>query len=62
MTLPTEVYLLSVGETARRMGVSIDTIRRWERDGKIVGIRTPGNQRRFPITEVQRLLGSEVAA
>ena len=49
---------LTIGETARRLGVSVDTIRRWESAGKIAGIRTPGGQRRFPAAEVARILGT----
>jgi excisionase family DNA binding protein len=39
--------LLPIGETARALGVSVDTIRRWESDGKLNATRTLGNQRRF---------------
>lgn len=48
---------LTIGETARRLGVSVATIRRWESAGKITAVRTPGNQRRFPAAEVARILG-----
>lgn len=51
-----------IGEAARMLGVSIPTIRNWERAGKIAAIRTPGNQRRIPVAEVQRLLGGEAVA
>ena len=57
-TYSTEADLLPIGETARRLGVSVDTIRRWESAGKIAAIRTPGGQRRFPAAEVARLLGN----
>ncbi len=36
-----------VGEAAERLGVSIDTIRRWADEGKIKSARTPGGQRRI---------------
>jgi len=39
--------LISIGEAAEYLGVSKDTLRRWEREGKIVPFRTPGNQRRY---------------
>lgn len=48
--------LLSPGEAARRLGVHIDTLRRWAADGKIESVRTPGGQRRFPESEVDRIL------
>lgn len=49
--------LLPIGVVARRLGVSIETVRRWDRDGKIASTRTPGGQRRFAVAEVERLLG-----
>jgi len=47
--------LFSVGKTAKMLGVSIETIRRWEKKGLIKGIRTPTNYRRFPESEIDRL-------
>ena len=47
---------LSIGEVAQQLGVSVDTIRRWESQGKISGTRTLGDQRRFPQSEVDRIL------
>lgn len=46
---------LSIGEVARKLGVSVDTIRRWESEGKITGTRTAGGQRRFAANEIARL-------
>ncbi len=36
---------LSLGDAARAIGVSVDTLRRWVDDGKVDGTRTPGGQR-----------------
>ncbi|WP_242868776.1 MerR family DNA-binding transcriptional regulator [Desulfotomaculum copahuensis] len=33
------------------------TLRRWEKAGKIQCIRTPSGQRRYPRSEILRLLG-----
>jgi excisionase family DNA binding protein len=38
---------LSVSQTARHLGVSISTVRRWSDAGHLHGFRTPGGQRRF---------------
>ena len=42
-----ESELVTIGEAARILGVSVDTLRRWERDGKLSASRTLGGQRRF---------------
>jgi putative resolvase len=39
----------SPGETAEHFGVSLHTLRRWERDNKIQAIRTPSGQRRYDV-------------
>ena len=51
-----------IGETARRLGVTPDTIRRWEKAGRIRSVRTQGNQRRFTETEIRRLLQENQAS
>jgi putative resolvase len=49
--------LYSPKETAKILGVSVVTLQRWDREGKIQAIRTPHNRRRFHRTEIERLLG-----
>lgn len=46
---------MPIGDAARMLGVSVVTVRRWEADGRIKSIRTPGGQRRFEIEEVERV-------
>ena len=49
---------LSIGETAEMLGVSVPTIRRWQKSGKIQeSHRTLGNHRRFSIDSIRALLG-----
>lgn len=50
-----------IGEAARLLGVTVETVRRWERAGRIQAQRTPGGQRRFPVSEVERLRGTTEA-
>lgn len=45
-----------MGEAAELLGVRVETLRRWELDGKLEVRRTPGGQRLVPATEVARLL------
>ena len=55
MTEDDEGVLL--GEAARAIGVSPDTLRRWERAGKLHTSRDEANRRRVPRREIERLSG-----
>ncbi len=46
---------MTLGEAAKAIGVSVDTLRRWDRAGKLKTTRDAGNRRRVPPEEVQRL-------
>lgn len=47
--------LLTIGELARRTGLSVSAIRYYEERGLVEPIRTGGNQRRFPRSDIRRL-------
>lgn len=49
---------LSAAEAARALGISVDTLRRWDRDGKIRVGRDSANRRVVPASEVERLRGA----
>jgi molybdopterin-binding protein len=42
-------------EAAQRLGISLDTLRRWDRDGRIRTERDSRNRRIVPTAEVERL-------
>ena len=46
---------LTLGEAARTIGVSVDTLRRWDRAGKLATVRDARNRRLVPEAEVERL-------
>ena len=46
---------LSLGEAAQALAVSLDTLRRWDRAGKLRTTRDERNRRRVPASEVERL-------
>jgi molybdopterin-binding protein len=46
---------MTLGAAARAIGVSIDTLRRWDRDGKLATVRDSRNRRLVPPSEVERL-------
>jgi len=54
--MPRQSY--TVAEAARALGVSIDTLRRWDRAGKLLVERDSANRRTVPAAEVERLRGS----
>ncbi|HEU4702998.1 MAG TPA: helix-turn-helix transcriptional regulator [Conexibacter sp.] len=46
---------LTIGEAASALGVSADTLRRWDRAGRLRTVRDARNRRLVPRTEVERL-------
>jgi molybdopterin-binding protein len=46
---------LGMGDAATALGVSLDTLRRWERAGKLKTTRDSANRRRVPRREIERL-------
>ncbi len=50
--------LLSPREAAALLGITPDTLRRWEREGRIQAEWTPGGQRRYREADVKALLGT----
>ena len=48
----------SVSEAAKALGVSVDTLRRWDRSGKIKADRDQANRRVIPASEIERLRGT----
>ena len=47
--------LLTIGELAERTGLSVSAIRFYESRGLVRSLRTSGNQRRFPRSDIRRL-------
>jgi molybdopterin-binding protein len=45
----------SAGEAARVLGISLDTLRRWDRQGRIRTERDAANRRIVPAQEIERL-------
>ena len=49
--------LYTVKQASEVLGVHPKTIQKWDREGKIKVVRTPGGRRRIPESEIKRLLG-----
>jgi molybdopterin-binding protein len=57
--MPKQFY--SASEAAKQLGISLDTLRRWDRAGKIETARDSGNRRIVAAAEIRRLRGESVA-
>jgi molybdopterin-binding protein len=53
--MPRDFY--SAGEAARTLGISLDTLRRWDRQGRIKTKRDSSNRRIVAAKEIERLGG-----
>jgi molybdopterin-binding protein len=58
--MPKQFY--SASEAAKLLGISLDTLRRWDRAGRIETARDSGNRRIVAATEVRRLRGEHDGA
>ena len=54
--VPKQAYTAS--EAARELGISVDTLRRWDREGRIRTKRDSANRRLVSSAEIERLRGS----
>ena len=54
-TLSKNKKIVSIGEAAKILGVSIDTIRRWDKNGTLKSERPDGKTRFFSIEDLEKL-------
>lgn len=52
----TEKDLISIGEAASILGVSVDTLRRWDKSGKLKSFKTGGGHRKYYRSELELFL------
>lgn len=50
---------LSIGKAASYLGVSRDTLRRWEKKGRIKPVRSPTNRRYYTKKQLDELMSGE---
>jgi molybdopterin-binding protein len=58
--MPKQLYAAS--EAAAALGISLDTLRRWDKSGRIKVERDAGNRRVVPASEIERLRGDGTGA
>ena len=54
--MPANKFYLRIQDAAEFLGVSSKTLRRWEASGKLIPIRTRGNQRKYTRLQLENLL------
>ena len=55
MPAKTDHKLLTIGQLSKKLGVSISTLRRWDKSGKLKALRTAGNQRRYKLHQYNKI-------
>ena len=45
--------LLTISETSKELGISVSTLRRWDKSGKLISEKTPSGHRRYDITKLK---------
>lgn len=53
--------MIKASEAARALDISLDTLRRWDRQGRIRVVRDEANRRMIPVSELERLSGRSPA-
>ena len=48
-----------ISRASKELGVSMETLRRWEREGKFTSERTPGGHRRYDLDKLQKIANKE---
>ena len=51
--------LLNIGQAAKYLNVSVDTLRLWDKSGKLLSLKTPGGHRRYDKTQLNSFIGVE---
>lgn len=55
---PSEGQLISIGEAKRLLGVHIDTLRKWDKTGRLKAVRIGDKKgwRRYRLSDIERIL------
>ena len=51
---------VSIGKAAKMLGMSMDGLRKWEREGRLIPVRTVTNHRRYRVVDLHALMHEDV--
>ncbi|PSR20270.1 MAG: resolvase [Sulfobacillus acidophilus] len=51
---------VSIGKAAKMLGMSIEGLRKWEREGRLIPVRTLTNHRRYRVADLHALMHEDV--
>ncbi|MCL4351807.1 MAG: MerR family DNA-binding transcriptional regulator [Firmicutes bacterium] len=50
---------MSIGKAAEMLGMGIEGLRKWEREGRLIPLRTPTNHFRYRVTDLHALMDAD---
>ena len=51
---------VSIGKAAKMLGMSTEGLRKWDREGRLIPVRTVTNHRRYRVTDLRALMHENV--
>lgn len=52
--------LLTIGQVAKQLNVTVKTLRLWDEEGKLLAIRTPGRHRMYKESDIEKFIGTYI--
>ena len=59
---PNPIGLVPISRAAQLLGVSIDTLHRWDESGQLPAVRLPSGHRRYRLADIHALINTEASA
>ena len=47
--------LINIKQTSKMLGVCVDTLRKWDKSGKLKAVKTIGGHRRYKLSEIKAM-------
>lgn len=48
--------LISISKAANLLGVHVDTLRMWDKQGKLIPVKTLGKHRRYSLGDIEKII------